>query len=412
MTNRCLTNVKGASGGGDELEVLNLTGSSLAAGDKVWLSPMYLGTSASTASVGTGDQHTYSPIVVSRDGSLVYEPRSGYIYNTTDGTTTYGTKISDFSDYSGTTKYADNGYIWGCITTGSGVSTSLGGASYGITSQYDYVGGDYYYDRTNNVFVKMLSGTMTVDKTFTHDFSIDSISYMQTFGPHRFCYSNGYIYYKKSAEVFSRAIVDDNALTISYDRDVLTLTDQDVLVIPYATSDGKYFIGYASNTSYYSESNGYFRLFASSGSSLVEVSDYATLFPDFVSYYNNSLTTCVYNQQDGILVLSNSSTRGIAVFKYENETFTKIASYTDAMHSGSQYRIYATASADGSVLAYNSGWNGRLGEVCEVMLQGSSAYKAVDYKNVNISPTSLTGVVTTGGAQGENVTVETIMPEV
>lgn len=407
----CISTISG--GGGDEIEVLNLTGSALAVGDKAWLSPMYLGSTPDVSQFGTGTDAAFSPKVVSRDGTLVYDTTSGLLFNTAAKTTSPASNLFEMSQgYSGVIKYADNGMIWAYRNVQYSVNYdcwgSVGGNSYGLPTTYAYVGGDYYYDMTNSQFVKMAAGTMNVIKTYTDNTSVGSFNYVYLCGL-SFCYANGYIYYKSSNPRIWRAIVDDVAGTVTDDALMLDNTSN-TFVLPYVTSDGKYFLSYQASNS--SDSGNYFRIYTLVNNTLQEVGDINELSPDLVPFYNNEYTTCVYNQQDDILVITNRSTRAIAVFKYASDKFTKIAGYTDTNFSDSRYWIYATASADGSIISYNTGRRGYTNATPTVVqLQGDAEYKVINYQNINISSSSLTGYVTEGGASGATVKVATVMPE-
>jgi hypothetical protein len=403
-----INNISGGSG--DELEVLNLTGSTLNVGDKAWLSPLYLGSTPDVSQFGTGASAAFSPKVVSRDGTLVYDTTSGLLFNTATKTTSSASALYQMSQgYSGVVKYADNGMIW-AYRNGESINDvyygSVGGNSYGVPTTYAYVGGDYYYDMTNSQFVKMAAGTMNVIKTYTDNTSVGSFTYVALCGL-SFCYTNGYIYYKSSNPRIWRAIVDDEAGTITDDALMLDNTSN-TFVLPYVTGDGKYFLSYQASVN--SDSGNYFRIYTLVNNTLQEVGDINELSPDLLPFYNNEYTTCVYNQQDDILVITNRSTRAIAVFKYAGDKFTKIAGYTDTNFSDARYWIYATASADGSIIAYNTGAAGN-NQTKVIQFAGNAEYKVVNYQNINISSFSLTGYVTEGGVSGVTVKVATVMPE-
>jgi len=398
---------------GDDLNALNLTGATLNVDDKVWLSPMYLGDESVVNQFGDdGSQYWYDPVVVSRDGSTVYSPYSGKLFNTSTKTAINMTKTtSNTSNDGGVIKYADNGMIWSYsnnnYNSGYEYWISVGGNSYGQTTHYAYVGGDYYFDAINNQFVKMSSGTMDVIKTYTDNLSIGSLNSVKLCGL-RFCYTNGYIYYKSSDTQIYRAIVDDETETITSDALMINNTTNS-FVLPYVTSDGKYFLSYTSY-SYGGNFGNYFRIFTLVNNVLEEVSDISKLSSDLLPFYNNAYTTCVYNQQDDILVITNRSTREIAVFKYANDKFIKINGYIDTT-SDSLYNLFATSSSDGTIIGYHCGRSGVGGKKPTVVqMKGDIEYKAVNYQNVNISSASLSGYVTKGGANNEIIQVKTILP--
>jgi len=398
------------AGGGDELEVLNLTGSTLNVGDKAWLSPMYLGSAPDASQFGSyGSNGAFSPNVVSRDGSVVFDAKAGVLFNTsTKATTTVAQANSSISGYSGVVKYADNGMIWAYKNAAYNASNkywiSVGGGSYGEATQYAYVGGDYYYDAVNSQFVKMAAGTMNVIKTYTDNTSVGTFTQVALCGL-SFCYANGYIYYKSSNPRIWRAIVDDEAGTITDDALMLDNTSNQ-FVLPYVTSDGAYFLAYEAYSSLHSNYN--FRIFSLANNTLQEVSDVSSLSPDLLQFYNNTNSIYSYNQQDDILTITNKDTKEIAVFKYANAKFTKIAGYVSPVDNPSS--MYATASTDGLVISYDPGAAGN-NQTKVIQFAGNAEYKVVNYQNINISSSSLTGYVTEGGVSGATVKVATVMPE-
>jgi len=125
--------------------------------------------------------------------------------------------------------------------------------------------------------------------------------------------------------------------------------------------------------------------------------------PDLTPFYNND-TAFRYNYLDDILTVGTAN--NIATFKYTNGKFIKLSDYTFSSSMSNSCQI--SSSSDGKILAYKG--NQYYTPYC-VKLQGDAEYKAVNYQNVNISTASLTGYVTKGGANGELVKIQTILPE-
>ena len=388
---------------GDEIEVLNLTGNTLSVGDKAWLSPMYLGNSADVETVSTnGQQH---PAFVSRDGTLVYFPYDGILYDVTGQTSTSVTANQYLS--SPVVKYADNGITF--AYTNSPYNTSypdwviVGGGAYGTATSYAYCGDNYFYDAAISVFIKMYAGTMNLDKTYTNNLSIYNGSQAYLTGQ-TFCYYNGYLYYKSSGNVITQASVDDENLTIT-STGVTSSLETIYDIIPWVTKDGRYFIGCVTYTGTGYEYVRKLKIYTNNNGVLTKMIDVSSLSEDLAAYYDISKYIVCYNQQDDILTLFDTINYTIIVFKYSDNKFIKLSTYTGT-YTASDVEG-ATSDASGTVMAYNP--NGGYGYIIQV--QGDSEYKAINYQNINVSQDSLTGYVTEGGASGATVKVATVMPQ-
>lgn len=386
------------SGGGDEIEVINWSGNVLNVGDKVWISPMYLGTEADFRQIST-DTYPYSPTVhVSRDGTTVYYTFNGILYNTTTDTSITVNSInqSTSTGYS-CVNYSRCGDVIYSVVDDNWV---VEGSGIGVSTNYAFLGNNYYYNYNTNKYVKMIDNTKIEDKEYTLNNIVFYTSY--GYGPYTFSVAKNYLYYcgrDGSLERISKAYIDDENLTITYVSELFNTTKR----IPWTTYDENYvFVGNCGrdygNRRWYNlqiykvENNG----------DLSEI-NVLEMCPDLTPFYNNA-TSFRYNYLDDILTVGTANS--IATFKYSNGTFIKLSDYTFSSSMNNSCQI--SSSSDGKILAYKG--NQYYTPYC-VKLQGNSEYKVVTYNNVNISSSSFTGYVTKGGANGELVKIQTVLPE-
>lgn len=374
-----------SAGGGDTVTAVNYTGTSISAGDKVWLNKK-ANVSASSVAVSTSSSsYVY---VIEPTGNFVYY--NTYKYDISNGTTTSG-QVNAGVNLGTYTHYYDeynNIFTHNYIINASGITqTTL------HYKQGNYAAGNredsyrfhlYRIDKENNFAI-------TKDWTV---YSTNGNSYTSAY----ICVIGNKMYYSETSGYYLIATLDEDATQIN------TSSRSDTYYVLHSTSDDKIAICTKSASS--STQNGWGEV------KLINVNDDYTLGNVFVSS-NNDLNNLLsqsplyfsFNRITGILCISRSASYDIyGIFKYENGDFTTINLTLDNT-SGSSTRDYyfLTVSTD-----LSKALHGNILYTLEQTADGT--YKAIPYSYA-MGQQTLTGIANENAANGASFEATTIVPE-
>ena len=292
-TNACISSSGSAGGGGDEIEVINNTGKTVEAGEKVWVN--ILSGNSDGAVVGDNNFGTNSNVWgFTKDGQYLL---AGQILLKVYSNNTF-TGLMSFSRYAQYIKH-ENGKTFG-IHVSNGMTAC---ANYPNTWETDfmYINDGYFVHHNSTEIRKYDLETGEVIKRYTGDNTtypsqnvvIDNVMY--------------YLSYERRKYTFN----DENN-TYSYQDYVVTIKNRDnkeIGVFLGKTSDGKYYV----------DSN--LNLITYLGNDTFEVLSNEKM-PAILQRWNGIEKTVRFNQDTGVLIVDSDSEYGI--YKYDNGEWQKL----------------------------------------------------------------------------------------
>ena len=390
------TAINNISGGGDEIDALNLTGSTLSDGEKVWLDSQIVEQSSS----GSKYMDTYAS--------------SAYTFMTTDGNYLLsGTRCLNFSTqqitvisqiptpYDGDNYpiYADDGLVF------------IDGTMVNTPSPYDpgygrALGGNFFFSRNGTSCeirkIDLSTGTVLATYAFTISYTykvvikslvIDNVLYFMVFD-----YNDSYA---STNETIKKALNGTDLTEVTDTKGVLNVFSTNSTVTYsqalYVTSDKEFILRFSNSEYSYS-----FTLFRQNSSGIyTAIANINDVCPDMAPYYNK-YGYFTFNPISGVIIF-NTTQSNIAAFQYQPETKTFVK--LDVSITNAERFIYC--DNEGKTLGWLYNYDGKYIKLAK----NEDGFAVIPYNTTYLRSSVFTGYVTEGGASNEIVKVATTMPE-
>ena len=422
-----LGNVNTSSSGVDILTATNLTGSSVAIGDKVWLNKTT--SQISTSSIASGYGKWLS--IISPDGN--YLIMNGYTSNNSNGV--LYPRLYDISDPSsayntGALIQEDgNCYLYTsqfCYNSDGDLIAPFRSVTVGLKSNGGYWASTYTFDSYNrpmryahlkdNLYavassyggfylVRLDSSTGSITQTSskittnsTYDFPVDG-----------YFASNKYFFNAPSgigSQSRRYEITNESTLAVSYSDLGYKFASQNL-----GTEDGVWVMGCNAQGNSGNSSQTF---------TVYKPTDAST--PAALSRFIGQYCWAAYNKKNKILTVVQWNSLNYGIFKYENGDFTELNyNLLEGINtSGKVLGGFITASEDLRRFAFclgasNSnrsqfGYNASYTTYVAERISTSTAWKIYKFDRQTLYQASLSGVAKEAGAEGSNIAVKTVLP--
>lgn len=403
------------TGEGEVITAVNMTGSTAAVGDKVWVNtftPSAPELAASFTATNTTNS-SYSRALMNKNGTrfFISDVNDPAIYSLQDDELRKETEFDQKIPNEGAICYSsdkDEIYVVG--------STSYDTYNYELpshtvgTSGIHYVGQNLTVDTRASVStpIKLLNGT---------SLSNSIVAYNR----HNFCFCGEYLYWNDTTQsgIGNRYAVDLTNLTVTSDGTYTRLANGIWFIA--GTPDGKYIVAASTNAKDYnfygSQSNNvYLRLVHVTANHDLEAVAQGDMPANMQWAYNTNCHIC-FNPYNGVLTLAEAGGTAHCIYRYKNGAWSQLNATLDVEGETGTFAQAIQVSQDMQTLMFIKGEQGNSTSVWNVRMyiahpdfSGQGSYKvAYAFDLSRIDADTITGKVVTGGIIESNIQVATVV---